>query len=164
MKPKHRSNHGKPAAFVHYHNQYGNWLISLSPLLKHVNMRTLALLMFVGFAVVNTTHGKDAQTKESAVVGNNKIEIVDNSHNQAAHVATEPAGHAASEGSILWQFVGNIFNAVKNALNDPSLIDCARQQGIETSDSLTTLRSNASSHSATPWEPALTQSTQPSTH
>jgi len=69
MKPNHKSNHGKPAAFVHYHNQYGNWLILLSPFLKHVNMRTLALLMFVGFAVVNTTHGKDAETKESALAG-----------------------------------------------------------------------------------------------
>ena len=92
MKPNHKSNHGKPAAFVHYHNQYGNWLILLSPFLKHVNMRTLAFLMFVGFAVVNTTHGKDAETKESALAGISKIKIVDNSHNEATHVATEPAG------------------------------------------------------------------------
>ena len=125
-------------------------------------MRTLALLMFVGLAVLNTTHGKDAETK--ALAGTNRIEIIGSSHNEATHVATEPAGHATSEGSILWQFMGNIFNAVKNALNDPSLIDYARQQGIETSDSSTTLRSNASSHSATPSEPALTQSTKPSTH
>ena len=127
-------------------------------------MRTLALLMFVGFAVLNTTHGKDAETKESVLAGTNKIEIVDSSHNEATHIATEPAGHATSEGSILWQFMGSIFNAVKNALNDPSLIDYAKQQGIETSDSLTTLGSDASSHSATPSEPALTQSTKPSTH
>jgi hypothetical protein len=103
-------------------------------------MRTLALLMFVGFAVLNTTHGKDAETKESALAGTNKIEIVDNSHNEAAHVATEPAGHTTSEGSILWQFMSTLFITVKNALNDPSLIDYAKQQGIETSDSLTTLR------------------------
>ena len=125
-------------------------------------MRTLALLMFVGFAVLNTTHGKDAETK--ALAGTNKIEIVDNSHNEAAHVATEPVGHTTSEGSILWQFMSSIFDAVKNALNDPSLIDYAKQQGIETSDSLTTLRSNASSQSATPSEPPLSQSTKPSTH
>jgi hypothetical protein len=164
MKPNHKSSHGKPAAFVHYHNQYGNWLILLSPFLKHVNMRTLALLMFVGFAVVNTTHGKDAETKKSALVGTNKIEIADNSHNEAADVATEPAGHTTSEGSILWQFMSGIFNAFENALNDPSLIDYATQQGIETSDSLTTLRSNASSQSATPSESPRPQSTKPSTH
>jgi hypothetical protein len=134
----------------------------MSPFLKYANMRTLALLMFVGFAVLNTTHGKDAETK--ALAGTNRIEIVDNSHNEGTHVATEPAGRAASEGSILWQFMSNIVYAVTNALNDSSLIDCAKQQGIETSDSLTTLRSNASSHSATPSEPALTQSTKPSTY
>ena len=63
-------------------------------------MRTLALLMFGGFAVLNTTHGKDAKTRESVLAETNKIEIVDNSHNQAVRAATEPAGHTTSEGSI----------------------------------------------------------------
>jgi hypothetical protein len=164
MNSNDTSDHTTPAFSTRDHNQPKIWQAATSPFLRYANMRTLALLMFVGFAVLNTTHGKDADTKESALTGTNKIEIVDRTHNEATHVATEPAGRATSEGSILWQFVGNIFNVVTNALNDPSLIDYARQQGIETSDSLTTLRSNASSHSATRSEPALTQSITPSTH
>jgi hypothetical protein len=154
------SDHTTPASSTRDHNQPGTWQAATPPFLRQVNMCTLALLMFVGFAVLNTTHGKDAEIKTSAFAGTNKIEIVDNSQNEAAHVATESAAHTTSEGSILWQF-SSICHAVTNALNDPSLIDYAKQQGIETSDSL---RSNASSHSATPSERQLTQSTKPSTH
>lgn len=113
-------------------------------------MRTLALLMFVGFAVLNTTHGKDAETKESALAGTNKIEIVDNSHNKAAQVAIEPTGHTTSAGSILWQLISRVVNAFQEAINDPALIEYAKQQGIETSDSLTTACQNAARKPPTP--------------
>jgi hypothetical protein len=151
MKTDHKLSRRIPASGVHHQKQSQCWLAPLSPFLKHVNMRTLALLMFVGFAVLNTTHGKDAETKESAFAGTNKIEIVDEKHNEAAHVATEPTGHTTSEGSILWQFMSSIFNTFKSALNDPALIEYAKQQGIETSDSLTTPCQKAASKSPTPW-------------
>jgi hypothetical protein len=156
MNSNDTSDHATPASSTRDHNEPGTWQAAASPFLKHANMRTLALLMFVGSAVLNTSHGKDA------LAGTNKIEIVDNRHNEAAHVATESAAHTTSEGSVLWQF-RSIFNAVTNALNDPSLIDYAKQQGIETSDSLPTLTSNASSP-ASPSHQQLTQSTKPSTH
>src|SRR5438046_9708869 len=47
--------------------QPGAWLAAVLPFLKYLNTRALALLMFVGFALLNTTHGKDAQTEKPDV-------------------------------------------------------------------------------------------------
>ena len=93
MKPNHKSSRGEPAAFVHYHNQYGNWLILLSPFLKHVNMRTLALLMFLGVAVLNTTRGNDAETKEPVFAENTEAQVIDSSHHEGAQPATVPTSN-----------------------------------------------------------------------
>ena len=43
--------------------------------------------------------------------------------------------------------MSSIFNTFKSALNDPALIEYAKQQGIETSDSLRTPCQNAASKS-----------------
>jgi hypothetical protein len=127
MKPNHKSSRRKSAALVHYHNQYGNWLILLSPFLKHVNMRTLALLMFLGVALLNTTDGKDAQTKEPAA-GISNTEVVTNGRQESSPVAP----------LILWQLTKRIAQAFTAALNDPSLIEYAKQQGTDTLDLQTT--------------------------
>ena len=127
MKPNHNSSRGKPAAFVHYHNQYGNWLILLSPFLKHVNMCTLALLMFLGVALLNTTDGKDAQTKEPAA-GISNTEVVTNGRHESPPVAP----------LILWQLTKRIVEAFTAAVNDPALIEYAKQQGTDTLDLQTT--------------------------
>jgi hypothetical protein len=127
MKPNQKPSRRKPAAFVHYHNQYGSWPIVLSPFLKHLNMRTLALLMFVGFALLNTTHGKDAQTDKPAV-GVTNTEPRDNGYQ----------GASAAAPLILWQITVRIVHAFTAALNDPSLIEYAKQQGTDKADLQTT--------------------------
>src|SRR5437879_11849194 len=71
MKTDQRLSRRIPASGVHHHKQSQWWLAPLSPFLKHVNMRTLALLMFFGVALLNTTDVTDAQTNEPyAVIGN----------------------------------------------------------------------------------------------
>jgi hypothetical protein len=127
MKPNHKSSRGKPAAFVHYHNQYKNWLMLLSPFLKHVNMRTLALLMFLGVALLNTTDGKDAQTKEPAAGISNTEVVIDGRH-ESSLVAP----------LILWELTKRIAQAFTAAVNDPSLIEYAKQRGTDTRDLQTT--------------------------
>jgi hypothetical protein len=127
MKPNHKSSRRKSAALVHYHNQYGNWLILLSPFLKHVNMRTLALLMFLGVALLNTTDGKDAQTKEPAAGISNTEVVIDGRH-ESSPVAP----------LILWELTKRIAQAFTAAVNDPSLIEYARQQGSDIPDLQTT--------------------------
>jgi hypothetical protein len=104
-------------------NQLGTCLAAVLPLLRYLNTRTLALLMFVGFAFLNTTHGKDAQTDKPAV-GVTNTEPRDNSYQ----------GDWATEASILWQLAGRIVHAFTAALNDPSLIEYANQQGTDIPD------------------------------
>lgn len=108
-------------------NQPGTWHAALLPLLRYLNTRTLAFSLFVGFAFLNTTHGKDAQADKPA----------------AGVTNTEPRGNgyqgaSAAAPLILWQFTARIVHAFAAALNDPSLIEYAKQQGIDIPDLQTT--------------------------
>jgi len=83
--------------------------------------------MFVGFAFLNTMHGKEAQTnKPSAGVTN--TEPRDNGYQSAS----------AAAPLILWQFTVRIVHAFTAALNDPALIEYAKQQGKDIPDLQTT--------------------------
>ncbi len=104
-------------------NQPGAWLAAVFPLLRYLNTQTLALLMFVGFAFLNTTHGKDAQTDKPAA-GVTNTEPRDNDYQ----------GAPAAAPLILWQFTARIVHAFTAALNDPALIEYARQQGKDIPD------------------------------
>jgi hypothetical protein len=127
MKTDHRLSRRIPASGIHDHKQPQWWLAPLSPLLKHVNMRTLALLMFLGVALLNTTDGKDAQSKEPAA-GISNTEVVTNGRHESSPVAP----------LILWQLTKRIAQAFTAAVNDPSLIEYAKQQGTDTLDLQTT--------------------------
>ena len=127
MKTDHKLSRRIPASGVHDHKQPQWWLAPLSPFLKHVNMCTLALLMFLGVALLNTTDGKDAQTKEPAS-GISNTEVVTNGRNESSHMAP----------LILWQLTKRIAQAFTAAVNDPSLIEYAKQQGTDTLDLQTT--------------------------
>ena len=121
------SNHTTPTSYSGDQNQPGTWLVALFPLLKYLNTRTLALLMFVGFAFLNTTHGKDAQT-DKPTVGVTNTEPRDNGYQ----------GASAAASLILWQFTARIVHAFIAALNDPSLIEYAKQQGTDIPELQTT--------------------------
>ena len=77
MKTDNRLSRRIPASGVHNHKQPQWWLAPLSPFLTYINMRTLALLMFVSFAVLNTTHGNDGKTKQQ-VTGNIESQVISN--------------------------------------------------------------------------------------
>jgi hypothetical protein len=111
------SNHTAPTSSSGDHNQPGTWLAALFPLLRYVNTRTLALLMFVAFAFLNTTHGKDAQTDKPAA-GVTNTEPRDNCYQ----------GASAAAPLILWQFTARIVHAFRAAQNNPTLIEYAKQQ------------------------------------
>jgi hypothetical protein len=117
------STHRPPTSSGADNNQPGTWLAAVLPLLRYLNTRTLAFSLFVGFAFLNTTHGKDAQTDKPAVGVTNTV-AGDNGHQ----------GDWATEASILWQLAGQIVHAFTAALNDPSLIEYAKQQGTDTAD------------------------------
>ena len=84
-------------------------------------MRTLALLMFVSFAVLNTTHGNDGETKQQ-VTGNIETQLISNRQHDLAQAATPQTNCTTSAPSILWQLTERIVQAFTAAVNDPSLI------------------------------------------
>src|SRR4029077_8597953 len=127
MKTDNRLSPRIPARGVNDHKQPQWWLAPLSPFLKHVNMRTLALLMFFGVALLNATDGKDAQPKEPAA-GISNTEVVTDGRHESSPVAP----------LILWQLTKRIAQAFTAAVNDPSLIEYAKQQGTDTPDLQTT--------------------------
>ena len=86
-------------------------------------MSTLALLMFVSFAVLNTTHGNDGETKQQ-VTGNIETQVISNRQHDLGQAATP---------LILWQFLSKMVTGFNQALNDPALIEYAKEQGVDTS-------------------------------
>ena len=127
MKTDNRLSRRIPASGVHDHKQPQWWLASLLPFLKYVNMPTLALLMFLGVALLNTSDGKDAQTKEPAA-GISNTEVVTDGRHESSPVAP----------LILWQLTKRIAQAFRAAVNDSSLIEYAKEQGTDTRDLQTT--------------------------
>ena len=121
------STHRPPTSSGADNNQSGTWLAAALPLLKYLNTRTLAVLLFVGFAFLNTTHGKDAPTDKPAV-GVTNTERRDNGYQSAS----------AAAPLILWQFTARIIHAFTAAINDPALIEYAKQQGTDIPDLQTT--------------------------
>jgi hypothetical protein len=87
----------------------------------------LSFLLFVGFAFLNTTHGTDAQT-DKPTAGVTNTEPRDNGYQ----------GASAAAPLILWQLTARIVHVFTAALNDPALIEYARQQGKDIPDLQTT--------------------------
>ncbi len=145
MKTDNRLGRRIPASGVQDHKQPQWWLAPLLPFLPYVNMRTLALLMFVSFAVLNTTHGNDGGTKQQVTAGNIGTQVISNRQHDLAQAATPPTNCATSALSILWQFLSKSVNGFDQALNDPALIEYAKEQGVDTSG-LRTALSQAPAH------------------
>jgi len=132
MKTDHRLSRRIPASDVHDHKQPQWWLAPLLPFLTYINMRTLALLMFVSFTVLNTTHGNDGDTKQQ-VTGNIETQVIANRQHDFAQAATPPTNCITAAPLILCQFLSKIVNGFGQKLNDPALIEYAKEQGVDTS-------------------------------
>jgi hypothetical protein len=119
MKTDYRLSRRIPTSGVHDRKQ-PQWLVQLLPFLTYINMRTLALLMFLGVALLNTSDGKDAQTKEPAT-GISNTEVVTDGRHESSFVAQ----------LTLWQLAKWIAQAFTAAVNDPSLAEYAKRQGSD---------------------------------
>jgi hypothetical protein len=95
-------------------------------------MRTLALLMFVSFAVLNTTHGNDGEPKQQ-VTKNSGSQVIASQQHDLAQAATRQTNCTTSAPSILWQLASKLVKNFKMALNDPALTQYAKEQGVDTS-------------------------------
>ena len=123
-------------------------------------MGTLAFVLFIALALLNTIRGKEPETRESAPIETTSSEvIIDKQDDNVPNVVTKAAGQTMSRPLTLSQFIGGIINAFKGAFNDPSLIEYANQQGIGIADSPTAPLPDTSSQ---PLAPSKSPSSQPS--
>jgi hypothetical protein len=165
MKPNLTSNCKEEANSAYHYTQPPRWPVRLSPLLRHLNTSTLALLMFVGFALLSTTRGKDAEEEHVAFAASPKAEVDDNSHYASPQVPIESSTQTILESARLLQLLGWILNAFKDAFDDPALAQDGKQQGIDTSDNQGTPCSNASGQSSnSPSLPSTQSSKRSSTY
>jgi hypothetical protein len=88
--------------------------------------------MFVSFAVLNTTHGNDGETKQQ-VTKNSGRQVIASQQHDLAQAATQPVNCTTSAPSILWQLASKLVKDFAMALNDPALIQYAKEQGVDTS-------------------------------
>ncbi len=123
-------------------------------------MGTLAFIMFLALALLNTTRGKEAETRELTPVETTKSEIIiHKQHDNVPNVVTKAAGQTMSPPLTLSQFMGRIIDAFKGAFNAPSLIEYANQFGIGIADSPTAPLPDTSGQ---PLAPSKSPSSQPS--
>jgi hypothetical protein len=123
-------------------------------------MGTLAFVLFIALALLNTMRGKEPETRESAPIETTRSEvIIDKQDDNVPNVVTKAAGQTMSPPLTLSRFIGRIINAFKGAFNDPSLIEYANQQGIDIADSPTIPLPDTSSQ---PLAPSKSPSSQPS--
>jgi plastocyanin len=65
------------ASFVHHQKPPARCFSVISPFLRHLNTGTLAFILFVAFALLSTTRGKDSEIREfaSAKVATTEVSI-----------------------------------------------------------------------------------------
>jgi len=97
---------------------------------KYVTRRSLAVLMFIALAVVASVRNKPSDKRKS---GLSTSVSISQSLDQQRYLSLNPR-----------QLFENAVGSIKDAFNDPALIEYANEQGADISDSLTTPCPNTS--------------------
>ena len=98
------------ASPVHDHKPTARCVSVLSPFLRHVNTGTLAFVLFVALALLNTTRGKEAETKASIPVKASRTEVVIDNFSFSPKTFTVPAG-----ATVAWTNHDNVPHVVTSA-------------------------------------------------
>jgi len=80
------------ASPVHYQNRTTRSVSVIPPFLRHLNMGTLAFVLFVALAILNTMRGKEPETRESASAKATKTEVVIGNYSFSPKTLTVPVG------------------------------------------------------------------------
>ena len=115
---------------------------------KYVTQRSLAVLMFIALAVVASVGNKPSGNKKSDL--NTNVSISE-SPDQQRQLSLNP-----------WQLFGNVVGSIKDAFNDPALIEYANEQSADIPDSLTPQCPNTSRANSVISESRSNQSSKPS--
>ena len=95
---------------AHYRKPATRCVTVLSPFLRHVNTRTLALFLFVALALLTTMRGKEPETRESAPAKATKTEVVIGNFNFSPKTFTVPVG-----ATVTWSNHDNVPHVVTSA-------------------------------------------------
>jgi hypothetical protein len=144
-----------------YRYQRPSSLHASSSLLKFVTQRTLALIMFIGFALLGVVGGKEPTDKTPSEKGTIFNQVGSQDHNGCP--GTTRAGQ--SNKSLLLTSWGSVVAVAKNfkeAFNDPALVKYANEQATGIPDSPGTPILTKSNHESIPSAPVSDQSRQSS--
>jgi hypothetical protein len=89
-------------------------------LLKYVTQRSLAVVMFIAFTLLASVGNKSSESSRLSL-------SVNQSSDEGRYLSLNPR-----------HLFDNIARSVKDAFNDPALIEYAKEQGIDVCNSLTT--------------------------
>src|SRR6266704_723520 len=96
MKPKPRKTSVMSASAIHYHKPAARCVSVLAPFLRHLNTGTLAFLMFVAFALLNSIRGKDSEIRDLTSTKGTKTEVVIDNFSFLPRTSTVPVGATVS--------------------------------------------------------------------
>jgi Icc protein len=80
------------ASPVHYQKRATRSVSVIPPFLRHLNMGTLAFVLFVALALLNTMRGKEPETRASAPAKGPKTEVVIGDFSFSPKTLTVPVG------------------------------------------------------------------------
>jgi hypothetical protein len=115
---------------------------------KYVTQQSLAVLMFIALAVVASVENKPSGNKKSDL--NTNVSISE-SADQQRRLSLNPR-----------RLFGNVVGSIKDAFNDPAVIEYANQQGVDIPDSLTPSCPNTSQPNSVISKSRSNQSSEPS--
>ena len=107
---KHRKTHIMSASPAPYRKPATRSVAVLTPFLRHLNTGTLAFVLFVALALLNTMRGKEPETRESAPAKASKIEVVIDNFSFSPKTFTLPAG-----ATVTWTNHDNVPHVVTSA-------------------------------------------------
>jgi len=100
------------ASPIHHQKYTARCVSALTAILKHLNTGTLAFALFVALAFLSSTHGKDAQTRESAPVKATKTEVAIDNFSFSPNTLTLSVG-----ATVTWTNHDNVPHVVSSADN-----------------------------------------------
>ncbi len=98
------------ASPAHYRKPATRCVTVLTPFLRHLNTGTLAFVLFVALALLNTMRGKEPETRESAPANATKTEVVIGNFNFSPKTFTVPVG-----ATVTWSNHDNVPHVVTSA-------------------------------------------------
>jgi hypothetical protein len=106
-----------------------------SSLVKYVTQRSLAVVLFLALAVLASVGNRPFDKRSPGLL-----------RNRSVSQSTDNEPYLSLD---LWQLFTKTAGSIKDAFNDPALIEYAKEQRIDGCDSLRTPYSNASEKSET---------------